>query len=173
MFGLDCQPDIADVEKLRYVVDPIGGTVTGEETCGAAWRGSVEVRHGCEAEPYIVVSRGQDFADSFDTWFLANPFPTLFPLCRGVPRQAEECIMGAEGEASRAVDAEVAAQELVSSRNMSLEAWAQRHGGRFAAHHPVLAFLVFNMGVRSRNRRVSMASVRKSDFPDVDDSGET
>ncbi|KAM6514229.1 hypothetical protein FALCPG4_015386 [Fusarium falciforme] len=171
MFGLDCQPDIADVEKLRYLVDSIGETVAGQATCRAAWGGSGEGRHGRAAEPYIVVSRGQDFADSFDTWFLAKAFPTLFPLGRGGPRQAEECVIGAEGGAFCAVDAEVAAQQLVSSRNMTLEAWAklvlQRHGGRFAAH-PVLAFLVFNIGVRSRNRRVSMASVRKSDFPEVE-----
>ncbi|EJT68997.1 hypothetical protein GGTG_13394 [Gaeumannomyces tritici R3-111a-1] len=171
MFDLDGRPDIADVEKLRYLVDSMGETVAGEETCGAAWRGSAEVRRGRAAEPYIVVSRGQDFADSFNTWFLAKTFPTLFPFGRGGPRQAEECVMGAEGEVSCGVDAEVAAQELVSSRNMSLETWAklvlQRHGGRFAAH-PVLAFLIFNMGVRSRNRRVSMASVRKRDFPDVE-----
>ncbi|PVH91911.1 hypothetical protein DM02DRAFT_544847 [Periconia macrospinosa] len=54
---------------------------------------------------------------------------------------------------------------------MSLEKWAelvlQRHGGRFAAH-PVFAFLVFNIGVRSRNRRVSMGSVRKKNFPEVE-----
>jgi hypothetical protein len=171
MFGLDCQPDIADVEKLRYLVDSIGETVAGQATCRAAWRGPGEGRHGRAAEPYIVVSRGQDFADSFDTWFLAKAFPTLFPLGRGGPRQAEECVIGAEGGSFCAVDAEVVAQQLVSSRNMTLEAWAklvlQRHGGRFAAH-PVLAFLVFNIGVRSRNRRVSMASVRKSDFPEVE-----
>ncbi|KAL6411765.1 hypothetical protein AUP68_04139 [Ilyonectria robusta] len=110
IFGLDCRPDIADVEKLRYLVDSIGGTITGEETCGAAWRGSAEVRHGCAAEPYIVVSRSQDFADSFDVWFLAKVFPTLFLLGKGGPRQAEECVMGAEGEVFCAVDGEVAAQ---------------------------------------------------------------
>jgi hypothetical protein len=54
---------------------------------------------------------------------------------------------------------------------MSLGRWAalvlQRHGGRFAMHL-VFAFLVFNIGVRSRNRRVSMASVGKKDFANVD-----
>ncbi|RSL79937.1 hypothetical protein CEP52_017458, partial [Fusarium oligoseptatum] len=96
MFGLDCQPDIADVEKLRYLVDSIGETVAGQATCRAraAWGGAGEGRHGRAAEPYIVVSRGQDFADSFDTWFLAKAFPTLFPLGRGGPRQAEECVIG-------------------------------------------------------------------------------
>ncbi|KAL8284658.1 hypothetical protein RB597_008496 [Gaeumannomyces tritici] len=171
MFSLDCRPDIADMEKLRYLLGSAGEGAHGERTRGAAWTGSAEVRRGRAAEPYIVVSRGQDFADSFDPWFLAKTFPSLFPLGKGGPRQAEERVVGAEGEATRTTDAEAAAQRLLSSRNMTLEAWAklvlQRHGGRFAAH-PVFAFLVFNMGVRSRNRRVSMASVRKSDFPDVE-----
>lgn len=133
------------------------------------------MQHRRSAEPYVLVSRGQDFADSFDTWFLAKAFPTLFPWGRGGPRQAEECLAGADAM-FRAVDTEFAAQQLVSSRNMSLEAWAklvlQRHGGRFASH-PVLAFLVFNMGVRSRNRHVSMGSVGKSDFPEVELDGKS
>ncbi|KAM9876020.1 hypothetical protein VDGL01_09923 [Verticillium dahliae] len=116
MFGLDAWPDITDVEN-----------------CG----GSTAVRYGRAAEPYIVVSRGQDFADSFDAWFLAKAFPTLFPLGKGGPRQAEEHVYcGVTAAVLR--------------------------------HTPVLPFLVFNMGVRSRNRRVSMASVRKSDFPEVE-----
>lgn len=50
------------------------------------------------------------------------------------------------------------------------EAWAklvQRHGGGFASHL-VFLFLVFNIRVRSRNRRVSMASIRNSDFSQVE-----
>jgi len=43
----------------------------------------------------------------------------------------------------------------------------QRHGGRFGTHH-IFAFLVFNMGVRSRNRRVSMLSVTRKNFPRVE-----
>ena len=54
---------------------------------------------------------------------------------------------------------------------MSLRTWAdgvlRRHGGRFATHH-VFAFLVFNMGVRSRNRRVSMLSVTRKNFQKVE-----
>ncbi|KAM4066722.1 PIF1 protein [Hirsutella rhossiliensis] len=50
-------------------------------------------------------------------------------------------------------------------------AWAEivlrRHGGRFALHH-IFAFLVFNMGVRSRNRRVSMLSVGRKNFRKVE-----
>ena len=63
------------------------------------------------------------------------------------------------------------ARNLVSSRNMSLETWArlilQRHGGRFANHH-VFSFLVFNMMVKWKNRNVSMLSVTKKNFPDVE-----
>ncbi|KAM9874537.1 hypothetical protein VDGL01_11367 [Verticillium dahliae] len=133
MFGLDCPPDIADVEKLRYFVDSMGETVAAEEACGSAWRGSAEVRHRFSAEPYVLVPRGQGFVDSFDTWFFAKAFPTLLPWGRGGPRQAEECLAGADA-ALRAVDTEFAAQQLVLSRNMTLEAWAklvvQRHGGR-------------------------------------------
>ena len=59
----------------------------------------------------------------------------------------------------------------MSSRNMSLETWArlvlQRHGSRFATHH-IFAFLVFNIIVRSRNRRVSMLSVKKKNFSEVE-----
>lgn len=63
------------------------------------------------------------------------------------------------------------AQNLVASRNMSLEKWAklvlQRHGGRFATHN-IFSFLVFNMGVRSRNRRASMLSVTRKNFAEVE-----
>jgi len=54
---------------------------------------------------------------------------------------------------------------------MSLETWArlilQRHGGHFANHH-VFSFLVFNMMVKWKNRNVSMLSVTKKNFPDVE-----
>uniref|UniRef100_A0A0D2Y8C6 ATP-dependent DNA helicase n=1 Tax=Fusarium oxysporum (strain Fo5176) TaxID=660025 RepID=A0A0D2Y8C6_FUSOF len=102
---------------------------------------------------------------------MAKTFPSLFPLGKGGPRQAEEHSKDATGQVHPIFELEAAAQHLVSSRNMSLEAWVkmviQRHGGRFATH-PVFPFLVFNIGVRSRNRRVNMASMRRSDFPDVE-----
>lgn len=130
------------------------------------------MRHAGGMELYIAVSRGGEFADSFDMRFFARAFPTLLPFGKGGPRQAEERILDVEGDdGSSGLDVETAARDLVSSRNMSLETWAklvlQRHGGRFGSY-PVFAFLVFNIGVRSRNRRVSMASVRKRDFPLVE-----
>jgi hypothetical protein len=82
------------------------------------WTGLAEVRHGQASEPYILVSRGEEFADSFDVRFFAKTFPTLFPVGNGGPRQAEESITDlAEGVE--------AVRSLMSSRNMSLETWAR------------------------------------------------
>ncbi|XP_044714779.1 PIF1-like helicase domain-containing protein [Hirsutella rhossiliensis] len=95
--------------------------------------------------------RGGEFTDSFEASFFARTFPTLFPFGVG--------------------DQEAAAGDPVSSRSLNLQAWAEivlrRHGGRFALHH-IFAFLVFNMGVRSRNRRVSMLSVGRKNFRKVE-----
>ncbi|KAL8367267.1 hypothetical protein RB599_010317, partial [Gaeumannomyces hyphopodioides] len=171
MFALDAQPDVADAEKLRYACDALGQSAFSEQTGGSAYAGSAEVRHGHTSEPYILVSRGGDFADSFDARFFAKTFPTLFPVGNGGPRQAEESIADVADDAGVGLNAEAVSQSLVSSRNMSLEAWArvvlQRHGGRFATHH-VFSFLVFNMGVQSKNRRVSMLSVTRKNFPRVE-----
>ncbi|XP_044717277.1 PIF1 protein [Hirsutella rhossiliensis] len=105
---------------------------------------------GGDGEPYIQVRRGEDFADSADASFFAKAFPTLFPL-------------GAQ--------AERVAEGLMSTRNMKLQAWAdvvlRRHGGRFATH-PIFAFLVFNMGVRSKNRQASMLGVARKNFARVE-----
>jgi len=167
MFALDAGPDIADEEKLRYACDALGQDAAWGSTRAA----SAQVRRGCGSEPYVHVSRGDEFADSFDPRFFAKTFPTLFPLGNGGPRQAEECIAEVAGGDDVIPDAEATARNLVSSRNMSLETWAeivlQRHGGGFATHH-VFAFLVFNMGVRSRNRGVSMVSVKRKNFPEVE-----
>ncbi|KAL8284673.1 hypothetical protein RB600_009207, partial [Gaeumannomyces tritici] len=171
MFALDVGPDVADVEKLRYVCDALGRRAAGgNESIGATWVGSSEGRRraGEVSEPYIGVSRGEDFADSLDARFFAKTFPTLFPTGSGGPRQAEERV---EEEGTGGGTHAATARGLIASRNMSLETWArmvlQRHGGRFATHH-VFAFLVFNMGVRSRNRRVSMLSVTRRNFADVE-----
>ncbi|EJT68919.1 hypothetical protein GGTG_13511 [Gaeumannomyces tritici R3-111a-1] len=171
MFDLDRRPDIADAERLRYVCGAMGEVASWDQTRGRTWAGSAEVRYGCATEPYILVSRGDEFADSFDAGFFASTFPTLFPFGKGGPRQAEECIMHGDGRGPTGVKTEAAMRGLVLSRNMNLEAWAklvlQRHGGRFATH-PVFAFLVFNMGVRSRNGRVSLASLRRKDFAEAE-----
>jgi hypothetical protein len=170
IFDLDGWPDIADAAKLRYLLESMGEAAVEDQGRRNAWRASVKVRHDRVAEPCIAISRGEDFADHFDTWYLARAFPSLFPRGIGGPRQVEEWVVAEREVAHQICEAEFAARRLVSSRNMTLEAWAklvQRHGGRFASH-PVFLFLVFNIGVRSRNRRASMASMRKSDFPQVE-----
>jgi hypothetical protein len=167
MFALDARPDVADTEKLQYVCDALGQDSSSGRTVGSSWSAQVQHhQHGHGAsEPYIVVSRGEDFADSSDPRFFAKTFPTLFPFANGGPRQAEESSVDV------AVEADALARKFVSSRNMSLETWArlvlQRHGGRFANHH-IFAFLVFNMMVKWRNRRVSMLSVTRKNFADVE-----
>ena len=174
MFALDEQPDVADVEKVRYACDALGlharrggggaGCVVGT--------GTAEVRLGNGTEPYIQVSRGEEFSDTYEASFFAKTFPTLFPMGRGGPRQAEESgEEGRAGEVNVSAGMEAAASGLLSSRNMSLESWAkvvlERHGGRFAMHH-VFSFLVFNRLVMWRNRRASMMSVTRKSFPDVE-----
>ncbi|KAI8396536.1 hypothetical protein FOFC_21084 [Fusarium oxysporum] len=170
MFALDGGPNVAESEKLRYVGDALNGQDPHDKAGGSVLTGSAEVRQGHTSEPYILVSRGEDFADSFDPRFFAKTFPTLLPLGDGGPRQAEESIDNGVLEENRNVEADIRVGGLISSRNMTLETWAkvvlQRHGGRFATHH-IFSFLVFNMGVRSRNRRVSMLSVTRKNFPEV------
>lgn len=89
----------------------------------------------------------------------------------GGPRQAEETIEDRMGGVGAAAEAETAARNLLATWNMSLETWArlvlQRHRGCFATHY-VFAFLVFNMAVRSRNCWVSMLSVKRKKFADVE-----
>jgi hypothetical protein len=157
------------VEKLLFACNVVNGDAAGNaNTRPRTGLVSVERRRrqvdACES--YIHVSRGDEFADSFDASFFAKTFPTLLPFGVGGPRLVEEATLGAEGDADRH-GAEAAAQDLISSRNMSLRAWAdvvlRRHGGRFATHH-IFAFLVFNMSVRSKNRRVSMLSVTRKNF---------
>jgi hypothetical protein len=175
MFGLDAVPDVQDAEKLQYVYDALGrGTGSKDSAHGEGrWGGSANIRTGGMSEPYIVVSRGEDFADSHEAWFFAKAFPTLFPFGLGGPRLVEESIsrISANAPASTPLPQEPLARGAMTSRNLSLSAWArivlQRHGGRFATHK-IFTFLVFNMLVRYRNHRVSMMSVTRKDFPDVE-----
>ena len=110
--------------------------------------------------PYILMSRGQDFADAFDAYFFSKTFPTLFPTGRGGPLSAQKSAEDSldPDTVQDGFGADAAARSLVSSRDMSIEKWAnivlQRHGGQFATQYP-FAFLVFNIGVKLRNRRVA------------------
>ena len=173
MFPLDAPPDIWDGEKLQSVCQSLGrgGGPWDSGVANGRSPGSALARHIHTQEPYIAVSRVTDFANSLDPRFFAKTFPSLFPFGSGGPCRAEESIAEAgEGQAT-SLEREIAARRLVSTRNMSLATWTRvvlrRHGGRFATHH-IFAFLVFNMGVRSRNRRVSMLSVSRKEFPRVE-----
>jgi hypothetical protein len=173
MFGLDTGPDFEDTEKLQYLYDALGPESAPVGGGQGKWTGSAGVRRGNTFEPYIAVSRGEKFVDSKDVWLFAKAFPTLFPFGGGGARQAEEGMSGmrAGDPIETSLAGETTARSAVSSRNMGLETWArivlQRHGGRFATHR-VFAFLVFNMLVKFRNHRVSMMSVTKKDFPEVE-----
>jgi hypothetical protein len=173
MFGLDTLPDVEDTQKLQYLYDALGHRFAPGGSAQGKWTGSAGVRTENTSEPYIAVSRGENFADSKDAWLFAKAFPTLFPYGGGGPRQAEENMSGmTEGDTiDVSLEGEATARSAVSSRNLGLETWArivlQRHGGRFASHR-VFTFLVFNMLVRFRNHRVSMMSVTKKEFPEVE-----
>ncbi|KAM4064151.1 PIF1-like helicase [Hirsutella rhossiliensis] len=175
MFPLDGAPDVADAEKIcfaRDAVRPEGARAGPRTWVGTAARGAAG--DGGDGEPYIQVRRGDDFADSADASFFAKAFPTLFPFGLGGPRLADEDATGESACPSvgnQGTQAERVAEGLMSTRNMKLQAWAdvvlRRHGGRFATH-PIFAFLVFNMGVRSRNRQASMLGVARKNFARVE-----
>ncbi|KAI8649722.1 ATP-dependent DNA helicase [Fusarium keratoplasticum] len=174
MFALDGPPDVADAEKLRFACDAVGESDDDGRMGPRTWVGSSgDSRRGYAdgSEPYIHVRRGDEFADSFEASFFAKTFPTLLPFGFGGPRLAEEATLEPGRGPADILGAEAVARDLLSSRNMSLRTWAdivlRRHGGRFATHH-IFAFLVFNMGVRSRNRRVSMLSVTRKNFRKVE-----
>jgi hypothetical protein len=173
MFALDAHPDVEDSEKLQYVYNALGHNSASMGIGEGRSEASVEVRRGTTSEPYILVSRGDDFADSDDVWFYAKAFPTLFPFGGGGPRQVEEMVLGVVGglTAEVSLGGEATAGSALSSRNLGLETWArvvlQRHGGRFATHR-MFAFLLFNKLVRFRNHHVSMMSVSRKEFPEVE-----
>jgi hypothetical protein len=175
MFALDGLPEVQDAEKLQCLYDALGRKIAPAESArgDGIGAGFTDIRSGGMSEPYIVVSRGEDFADSNDAWFFAKTFPTLFPFGVGGPRQVEEGLSGIAADAPVVMSSsqEPMARGAVTSRNLSLAVWArvvlQRHGGRFAMHR-VFTFLVFNMLVRFRNHRVSMMSVTRKDFPEVE-----
>ncbi|KAH8658881.1 hypothetical protein BGZ61DRAFT_486070 [Ilyonectria robusta] len=127
MFALDGPPDIPDVEKLLFACNAVNGDVAaGGGKAGPTTRvESAERRPGLAdgCEPYIHVSRGDEFADTFDASFFAKTFPTLLPFGVGGPRLVEEAALSV-GRGADMGGAEVAAQDLVSSRNMSLRTWA-------------------------------------------------
>ncbi len=113
--------------------------------------------HGSSERPFIRVSHGRGFADAFSPNYFPKTFPTCFPYGRGGPQ--------AVGRNDRG---ELADRML---RAMTLESWAkvvlQRHGG-YCAQHPAFSFLVFNILVRSQNRRIAQGRLKRSAFRRVE-----
>ncbi|XP_044717307.1 PIF1-like helicase domain-containing protein [Hirsutella rhossiliensis] len=173
MFPLDGAPEVADAEKIRFA----RGAVGPEERAGPrTWVGTAAREaegDGGDVEPHIQVRRGEDFADSADASFFAKAFPTLFLWLRRAEarRRGRHWESAGPSVGNQGTQAERVAEGLMSTRNMKLQAWAdvvlRRHGGRFATH-PIFAFLVFNMGVRSRNRQASMLCVTRKNFARVE-----
>ncbi|KAH7302897.1 hypothetical protein B0I35DRAFT_517610, partial [Stachybotrys elegans] len=101
MFTLDAQPEVADLDRLRFACEAVCEDrkpgLGSFRTAGMGNRvessaGSTSVRAGLGQEPYISVCRGGDFADSEDPFYFAKTFPTLFPFGGGGPRVAAESI---------------------------------------------------------------------------------
>ncbi|KAF6781542.1 hypothetical protein CSOJ01_16073, partial [Colletotrichum sojae] len=138
------------------------------------WRGRKPNNHRTgtslaahSTDPFIVSRRGEEFADSNDPDFFPKAFPCLFPWGRGGPKA-----LGELGNAEeRDQTAEAGRQTEFKPKDHYLKPWAryllQRHGAKFATH-PTFAFLVFNMLVRSENRRVSYLRMSKASFPMVE-----
>ncbi|KAH7113695.1 hypothetical protein B0J13DRAFT_657007 [Dactylonectria estremocensis] len=177
MFPLDTAPQATDADKLQFAIDTIRGGHTNAQTQPPNQpTGSAQDPH---LQPYIHISRGNEFADMNDLWYLAKAFPTLFPFGFGGPRCKEEMesdlwknSVQLTGHIRDRDSIREGGEDAISpTRNLGLRAWMkkvlQRHGGRFA-NHPAFSFLVFNIEVRSRNRGVSMVSVRRNDFPEVE-----
>ncbi|KAJ4125133.1 hypothetical protein NW765_015523 [Fusarium oxysporum] len=128
IFDLDGWPDITDAGKLRHLLESMGEAAVEGQGRRNTWRALTKVWHDRVAEPCIAISRGEDFADHFDTWYLAREFLSLLPRGMGGPRQVEEWVVAEREAALQICEAEFAARRLVSSRNMTLEAVEQALG---------------------------------------------
>jgi len=158
MFPLDGPAAFAEADKLSFLV---GNIQTSQGRGGDDPKPCAMQVQTTEEEPYIRVERGADFADSLHEDFFPRTFPKLFPWGRGGPKARSEpdCHLHHLPEAVR------------RQTNHSLNYWAryvlQRHGGRFATH-PIFCFLVFNILLRSSNRRISMVRMTKGSFARVE-----
>ncbi|KAM5529293.1 hypothetical protein FOXYSP1_17137 [Fusarium oxysporum f. sp. phaseoli] len=146
MFPLDGPATFAEADKLSFLAEALrtspGGHDDDAEPVGM-------MVHTAGDQPFIRVERGADFADSLHEDFFPRTFPKLFPWGRGGPK----------GPSLPDGDPRGALGSAQSGTNHSLNYWTkyvlQRHGGRFAVH-PIFCFLVFNILLRSTNRRISM-----------------
>ncbi|RSL80314.1 hypothetical protein CEP52_017409 [Fusarium oligoseptatum] len=154
MFPLDGPAAFAEADKLSFLSEAIQPGQTGHDNDAEA---STMTVHAAGDQPFIRVERGADFADNLHEDFFPRTFPKLFPWGKGGPKALNSPggnVNGTPGPAR-------------SSANHSLHYWAKyvlrRHGGRFATH-PVFCFLVFNILLRSTNRRISMVRMARGSF---------
>ncbi|KAL6405949.1 transposase [Ilyonectria robusta] len=154
MFPLDGPAAFAEVDKLSFLAEAMR---TSQTRHGDDAEPSAMMIHTTGDQPFIRVERGADFADNLHDDFFPRTFPKLFPWGRGGPKTLSE----PDGNMYDA------SQPVQRSANHSLNYWAkyvlQRHGGRFATH-PVFCFLIFNILLRSTNRRISMVRMARGSF---------
>ncbi|XP_044720112.1 ATP-dependent DNA helicase PIF1 [Hirsutella rhossiliensis] len=174
MFALDGPPDVADVDKLRFACDSVRQGAADDGTGPRTWvessaRGSrgtsMVLNHSSMS------AAGMNSPTRSKLLSSQRPFHAITIRCRRAAAGRGSKLAVGQRLGQHARGGGGGSQDLLSSRNMSLRTWAdtvlRRHGGRFATHH-IFAFLVFNMGVRSRNRRVSMLSVTRKNFRKVE-----
>lgn len=161
MLGLDETADHGPRERLRWVqasLDQTDGRHRGKKRRRS--EGGIGYFAGT-TEPFIINQRGEEYVDSNDPDFFPKTFPCLFPWGRGGPKLAEDAGVGFTDVHS----------SCGQDRNFTLRSWArlvlQRHGGLFATH-PAFPFLIYNMLVRSENRRISYIRMQKRSFARVE-----
>lgn len=155
IFPLDKPAIFSEADKLSFLADAMqidrsrGNGVP--QLCGM----NIETMG---EQPFIRVERGSDFADNLHEDFFPRTFPKLFPWGKGGPKATTDTESRQQHATERVHN---------PPSNHSLTYWAkyvlQRHGGRFATH-PVFCFLVFNILLRSSNRRISMVRMTKNSF---------
>jgi hypothetical protein len=158
MFPLDGPAAFEEADKLTFLADALQTSRSRDaddaEPCAMRLQTTGE-------QPFIRVERGADFADTLHEDFFPRTFPKLFPWGMGGPKAL------GESNSNRRDASEPARRRS----NHSLNYWAkyvlQRHGGRFATH-PIFCFLVFNILLRSSNRRISMVRMAKDSFQKVE-----
>ncbi|KAL6406099.1 hypothetical protein AUP68_10662 [Ilyonectria robusta] len=157
MFPLDGPSAFEEADKLSF----LAGVMPSQSRRGEESEPCAMQVQTTEEQPFIRVERGADFADSLHEDFFPRTFPKLFPWGRGGPK----ALHGSDHDRQHASD------PAEHHANHSLNYWAryvlQRHGGRFATH-PVFCHLIFNILLRSSNRRISMVRMTKGSFERVE-----
>ncbi|KAJ6436144.1 c2h2 type zinc finger domain-containing protein [Purpureocillium lavendulum] len=155
MFPLDGPAAFAEADKLSFLSNVVNSSqdlAPDPEPC------AIQIQTAGD-QPYIRVERGADFADNLHEDFFPRTFPKLFPWGKGGPKALRESNLSPR------------LKPVGRQSSHSLAYWTryvlQRHGGRFATH-PVFCFLVFNILLRSSNRRISMVRVAKDSFPKLE-----